>query len=360
MTKILLTDAPGLDVSLRQLGTRERLRVTAPSMFTTGNMACGFSAILLAFSDEFMWAAVVLAGSIVLSLIRARLHMVYVEACRGSAAVTLRRDAGSRIPLATTAMGKAYLCGLPQNDRDFLMDHIRLTADTNWPKIKTDIEQGFKDYQDRGFVLSSGLWDANISAVGVPLLDPDIARTMAFNCGGPATITTPIKPASWSYAEAFIAEDDVLAAARARALQPDDSWGNTNRWAELARDTVVHVFPAMAPEDSERVIDVPVVNDADCGEPWMAVSMLRIDPDGRIVRTWPTLRSFLFFRWLAHHTVIIEMSNLFAIVTSVLSWSGTGNSVRAASASVARISSADAPSNTGHLHWKPSSVPSPS
>ena len=32
-----------------------------------------------------------------------------------------------------------------------------------------------------------------------------------------ATITTPIKPASWSYAEAFVAEDDVLAAARARA-----------------------------------------------------------------------------------------------------------------------------------------------
>lgn len=118
--------------------------------------------------------------------IRDRLHMVYVEACRGSAAVTLRRDAGSRIPLATTAMGKAYLCGLPQNERDFLLDHIRLHAETDWPKIKAGIEQGFKDFQDRGFVLSSGLWDANISAVGVPLVDPDIAKTMAFNCGGPA------------------------------------------------------------------------------------------------------------------------------------------------------------------------------
>jgi predicted O-methyltransferase YrrM len=32
-----------------------------------------------------------------------------------------------------------------------------------------------------------------------------------------ALITTPIKPASWSYAEEFVAEDDVLAAARARA-----------------------------------------------------------------------------------------------------------------------------------------------
>jgi predicted O-methyltransferase YrrM len=32
-----------------------------------------------------------------------------------------------------------------------------------------------------------------------------------------AAITTPIKPASWSYAEEYVAEDEVLAAARARA-----------------------------------------------------------------------------------------------------------------------------------------------
>ena len=32
-----------------------------------------------------------------------------------------------------------------------------------------------------------------------------------------AIITTPIKPASWSYAEAFVPEDDVVASARARA-----------------------------------------------------------------------------------------------------------------------------------------------
>src|SRR3954453_22316758 len=32
-----------------------------------------------------------------------------------------------------------------------------------------------------------------------------------------AAITTPIKPASWSYAEGYVVEDEVLAAARARA-----------------------------------------------------------------------------------------------------------------------------------------------
>ncbi|MET0999377.1 MAG: CDP-diacylglycerol--serine O-phosphatidyltransferase [Marmoricola sp.] len=55
-------------VSLRQLNPKERLRVTAPSMFTTANMACGFSAILLAFSDEFSWAAALLSVAIILDI----------------------------------------------------------------------------------------------------------------------------------------------------------------------------------------------------------------------------------------------------------------------------------------------------
>ena len=55
-------------VSIRQLSPRERLRVVSPSIFTTGNMACGFSAILLAFSDRFTWAAALLGGAIVLDI----------------------------------------------------------------------------------------------------------------------------------------------------------------------------------------------------------------------------------------------------------------------------------------------------
>ncbi len=118
--------------------------------------------------------------------IRERHGMVYVEACRGSAAVTLRRDVGSRIPLATSAMGKAYLCAMAQKERDCLMDQIRLGDQDNWPSIKADIEQGYRDYQDVGFCISSGNWDAHISGVGVPLIDANLAKTMAFNCGGPS------------------------------------------------------------------------------------------------------------------------------------------------------------------------------
>lgn len=51
-------------VSLRQLPTRERLRVTAPSMFTAGNMACGFSAVPLAFNGHTHWAAILMTVAI--------------------------------------------------------------------------------------------------------------------------------------------------------------------------------------------------------------------------------------------------------------------------------------------------------
>lgn len=55
-------------VSLRQLPTRERLRVTAPSMFTAANMACGFSAVPLAFNDHIHWAAILMTLAIVMDI----------------------------------------------------------------------------------------------------------------------------------------------------------------------------------------------------------------------------------------------------------------------------------------------------
>lgn len=117
---------------------------------------------------------------------RDRLSMVYVETCRSSANVTLRLDVGSRIPLATTAMGKALLCVLPEAERDYLLDHVRQRDEENWPRVKAGVEQGFKDYQDRGFCLSTGEWQGDVHAVGVPVLGVNGEQVMAFNCGGPA------------------------------------------------------------------------------------------------------------------------------------------------------------------------------
>ncbi|WP_052117397.1 CDP-diacylglycerol--serine O-phosphatidyltransferase [Knoellia flava] len=55
-------------VSLRQLSKRERLRVTAPTIFTIINMMAGLSSVLLAFRGQFTVAAILIAVSIIMDI----------------------------------------------------------------------------------------------------------------------------------------------------------------------------------------------------------------------------------------------------------------------------------------------------
>jgi len=122
---------------------------------------------------------------------RDRLSMVYVEHCRSDAAVTLRLDLGSRLPIATTAMGRALLAALPEAERAHLMEAIRREDPVGWPRVRDGIEQAVADYRRQGFVTSMGDWQPDVNAVGVPLFPPDGSPIMAFNCGGPSYLLSP-------------------------------------------------------------------------------------------------------------------------------------------------------------------------
>lgn len=120
---------------------------------------------------------------------RDRLGMVYLSGCFSpEATVSLRMEVGTRIPIATTSMGRALLCGLPEKEREFLMDHIRRQNEADWPKNKAGIEQAFKDYQERGFCVSLGEWRKDVNAVGVPLLPVAGSRVLTFNCAAPSFV----------------------------------------------------------------------------------------------------------------------------------------------------------------------------
>jgi len=69
LVKWRIVSPTGADVvSLRDLSPKDRLRVMAPSLFTATNMICGFSAVLLAFSEHFHAAAALLAVAIVMDI----------------------------------------------------------------------------------------------------------------------------------------------------------------------------------------------------------------------------------------------------------------------------------------------------
>jgi DNA-binding IclR family transcriptional regulator len=118
-----------------------------------------------------------------------RLSMVYVETVRSNAPIGIRRGVGSRLPMALTAIGRAYLAGLSTLDQDFLLHQLFLHDEQNWPQLRAGIEQGLRDYAERGFCMSIGEWEKDVSAVAVPFTDAD-GRSMAFSCGGAAFLLT--------------------------------------------------------------------------------------------------------------------------------------------------------------------------
>jgi len=121
---------------------------------------------------------------------RDRLNMVYLETCRGPGALTLRLDVGSRIPIGTTAMGRALLAALPDSERDYLLSHLRKHHGRDFAPILKGVEAAVRDVKTRGFCFSVGDWQRDVHAVGAPLVAPDGSAVFALNCGGPSFLLT--------------------------------------------------------------------------------------------------------------------------------------------------------------------------
>jgi DNA-binding IclR family transcriptional regulator len=115
-----------------------------------------------------------------------RLNMLYIEAYRSSATVTLTLDVGSQIPIATTSMGRALLCALPEDERNTILEQVKIRNEADWPRIKTGMDQAIKDYTELGFCLSLGDWKRDVHAVAAPLTPADGSRVLVFSCAGAA------------------------------------------------------------------------------------------------------------------------------------------------------------------------------
>lgn len=120
---------------------------------------------------------------------RADFTMIYLAAARTPGVISLQLGVGSRISLARSAMGRAYLAACPENERADLMASIESHADpTKWPRIRGGIERAAEQIAERGFYTNLGEWQAGVHSVAVPFRSkqPE-APLLAFNLGGPST-----------------------------------------------------------------------------------------------------------------------------------------------------------------------------
>ncbi|NOR50848.1 MAG: helix-turn-helix domain-containing protein [Desulfuromonadales bacterium] len=159
----------------------------------TGVLSLGFSLLtnmdVLKIARPMMQELADYSHTVVSVGTRDRLGMIYLDGRHSTdATVSLRREPGTRVPIATTAMGRALLCGLPENEREQLMNNIRQRDSDNWPKHQAGIEQSLRDYHERGFCLSIGDWRSDVNAIGVPMLPIAGTRLLTFNCAAPSFV----------------------------------------------------------------------------------------------------------------------------------------------------------------------------
>ena len=118
---------------------------------------------------------------------RDRLSMIYIEHCRGPAALTLSMDVGARIPLATSAIGRAYLAVIDAAHCAQIMDEVREDDAAAWPKVRAGIERAVKDHAKLGVTCSFGDWQKDVNGIARAFQPGGGLPPMAISCGGAAS-----------------------------------------------------------------------------------------------------------------------------------------------------------------------------
>lgn len=119
--------------------------------------------------------------------------VTYIQVCHGPGPLVLRLGVGSQMPLATSAMGRAYLAVLSEEARRPYLQRLEAHYQQQWPEIRRGLENSFEEYRRFGFCSSDAEWNRDVSGVSVPLVMENGEQVIPFNCGGSSLRLTQSK-----------------------------------------------------------------------------------------------------------------------------------------------------------------------
>ncbi|MBN8984620.1 MAG: IclR family transcriptional regulator [Rhizobiales bacterium] len=179
-----------LTYTLTKLGYLTQVPRFEKYQLTPAAMSLGYAALanlgVQHLSESFREDVLRATGGAVAVGARDRLSMIYFGQSRSGLALGVQLDVGSKVPIATTAMGRAYLWALPDEERTQLLRELREHYGSRWPRIREGVERAGELVAKRGFAISVGEWQDDIHAAGVAITLNDGTGPYAFNCGAPA------------------------------------------------------------------------------------------------------------------------------------------------------------------------------
>lgn len=112
--------------------------------------------------------------------------MLVVEAGRSRSAVALLgSDVGTRMAVATSALGRAWLAGVDETMRRAVLMRLRSGTHAVRAHAGRALDAALAAAREQGYALSIGEWHPDINSVAVAVQTPG-GEVVAVNCGGPA------------------------------------------------------------------------------------------------------------------------------------------------------------------------------
>jgi len=115
--------------------------------------------------------------------IRDGLEMLYVGSRASHRIGTLRLGVGSVLPLGSTAIGRAYLWGLPEDEREMLVEQLGRAAGDAAPALVRGIRQSFDELRQTGICSVLAGYQRDAYGIALPVVVGRKRIVMSMSCG---------------------------------------------------------------------------------------------------------------------------------------------------------------------------------
>lgn len=126
-----------------------------------------------------------LSGAAVSLAVHDQNDMLIIQRAQGDGPLLMNLTIGSRLPLATSSAGWAYIAALPADEKDETMTRLQPLHAGKWSGLRAAIESASAGYLSHGFVLNEGVYHPNVNAVAAAAVDRSGMPQYVVNCGGP-------------------------------------------------------------------------------------------------------------------------------------------------------------------------------
>ncbi|MGI4797526.1 MAG: IclR family transcriptional regulator [Janthinobacterium lividum] len=109
--------------------------------------------------------------------------MRFVQRCESQSQLVLNLRIGSRVPVATSAMGWAYLAGLPEAEWDAASG-----SPVTWAAAKPAFRAALGEFMTEGFIINPGVLHPGYTTVAVPVMGTDGRPALTLNCGAAVSV----------------------------------------------------------------------------------------------------------------------------------------------------------------------------